>query len=316
VVHLPSLFGLRAFEAAVRLGSYSGAARELAVTQGAVSQQIRRLELRLGTRLFVRRGNWMAPTAAAVRLAEGVRDATHRLQAAVDECAAGALADALVLSVENRFGSRWLGPKLPRLLADPAGARLEIRVEERVSDFANDGVDVAVRLGRGDWPGLDSRRLTIERLCVVCSPEFVARFPICCARDLLNVPLIHSPEKLWSLLFDRYGLAAPRPAGLVSNDSLVVLEAVGRGLGAALVRRSLVEEDIADGRLLSPIPDSVALPLNFIRPGKLVRSIRPDEPTPPELGYFLAWPADTRKRARIEALRDWLVAAAGTFQQA
>jgi LysR family glycine cleavage system transcriptional activator len=316
MVHLPSLFGLRALEAAVRRSSYSAAARELAVTQGAVSQQIRRLELRLGARLFFRSGNRMVPTAAAVRLAERVRDATHRLQAAVDECAAGALADALVLSVENRFGSRWLGPKLPRLLADPAGVRLEIRVEESVSDFANDGVDVAVRLGRGDWPELDSRRLTIERLCVVCSPDFAARFPISGARDLLHVPLIHSPEELWSLLFDRYGLAAPPAAGLVSNDSLVVLEAVGRGLGAALVRRSLVEEDIAGGRLLRPIPDCVALPLNFIRPGKLVRYVRPDEPVPPELGYFLVWPSGTRKRARIEALRDWLVAAAAACQAA
>src|SRR5580765_4969807 len=120
MVHLPSLFGLRAVEAAVRQGGYSAAARELAVTQGAISQQIRRVEVQLGVRLFFRRGNRMVPTTAAIRLADAVRETTMRLQAAVDECAAGATGDAIVLSVENRFGSRWLGPKLPRLLADPA----------------------------------------------------------------------------------------------------------------------------------------------------------------------------------------------------
>jgi LysR family glycine cleavage system transcriptional activator len=99
VVHLPSLFGLRALEAAVRQGGYSAAARALAVTQGAVSQQIRRLEAQLGAPLFFRRGNRMVPTAAAIRLADAVREATQRLQAAVDECAAGVPGDALVLSV-------------------------------------------------------------------------------------------------------------------------------------------------------------------------------------------------------------------------
>jgi LysR family glycine cleavage system transcriptional activator len=310
MVHLPSLFGLRAVEAAVRQGGYSAAARELAVTQGAISQQVRRVEVQLGVRLFFRRGNRMVPTTAAIRLADAVRESTMRLQAAVDECAAGATGDAIVLSVENRFGSRWLGPKLPRLLADPAGANLRIRVEERVADFAADGVDAAVRLGRGDWPGLDSQRLTTERFCVVCSPEFAVRFPILSVRDLLGVPLIHSSEAIWPLLFDRHGLPAPPPTGLISDDSLVVLDAVGRGVGAALVRRSLVEDDIASGRLLRPIPDSVPLPVNFIRAGKLVRFIGADEPTPPEIGYFLVWPTDSRKRARLEALRDWFAEAA------
>ena len=284
MTHIPSLFALRALEAAARQGSYSAAARELAVTQGAISQQIRRLESHLGARLFYRRGNQMIATAAAARLAEEVREASARLQAAVNDCAAGALADALVLSVDNRFGSRWLGPKLPRLLADAAGANLNIRVEERVADFVTDGIDAAVRLGRGDWPALASQRLTTERLWVVCNPQFAAKFKVSTVRDLLDVPLIHSSEDLWPLLFDRHGLATPAPAGLITNDTLVTLDAVARGLGAALARSSMVEEDVASGRLMRPIDDSIPLPLNFIRAGKVVRFFHAHEPTPAEFG--------------------------------
>jgi LysR family glycine cleavage system transcriptional activator len=310
MAHLPSLFAMRALEAAARRGSYSAAARDLTVTQGAISQQIRRLEAQFGTRLFHRRGNDMVPTAAALRLAGEVRSAMARLQAAVDVFAAAAGEEPLVLSVDGRFGSRWLGPKLPRLLAHPAGANLDIRVEERVSNFTTDGVDVGIRCGRGDWPNLQAERLTTETFWVVCSPDFAARYPIAEPRDLLAVPLIHSSDGLWPALFERHGLPSPPPAGLVANDSLLVLEAVGQGLGAALVRNSMVEEDLRAGRLVRPFRDSVPVPRNFIRPGQLVRFIRDGEPTPPEIGYFLVWPADSRKAERIIALRDWLAAEA------
>jgi LysR family glycine cleavage system transcriptional activator len=310
MAHLPSLFALRALEAAARHGSYSAAARELGVTQGAVSQQIRSLETRIGTRLFTRRGNRMVPTPVAARFAEEVREALKRLGTALDIVERGASQQSLVLSIENRFGSRWLGPKLPRLLAHEAGLSLEIRVEERVANFVTDGVDAAVRFGRGDWPGLESQRLTADRLWVVCSPEFAVDHPIEHPRDLLYVPLIHNSENLWPLLFDQHALPNPPAQGLIANDTLVTLDAVGRGVGAALVRSSMVEEDLRLGKLVRPIADSIPMPLNFIRAGELVRFVRAEEPAPPELGYFLVWPLESRKRNRIELLRDWLADAA------
>jgi LysR family glycine cleavage system transcriptional activator len=310
VAHLPSLFALRALEAAARHGSYSAAARELGVTQGAVSQQIRGLETRFGTRVFSRRGNRMVPTPVAARLAEEVRETLNRLTVALDVVERGASQQSLVLSIENRFGSRWLGPKLPRLLAHEAGFNLEIHVEERVANFLTDGVDAAVRFGRGDWPGLESQRLTTDRLWVVCSPEFAAANPIDHPRDLLDLPLIHNSENLWPLFFDRYALPTPPAQGLIANDTLVTLDAVARGVGVALTRSSMVEEDLRAGKLLRPIADSIPMPLNFIRAGELVRFVRAEEPAPPELGYFLAWPLESRKRTRIEKLRDWLIEAA------
>jgi len=310
MARLPSLFALRALEAAARHGSYSAAARELGVTQGAVSQQIRSLETRFGTRVFTRRGNRMVPTPVAARLAEEVREALNRLSVAFDMVERGANQQSLVLSIENRFGSRWLGPKLPRLLAHEAGFNLEIRVEERVANFVTDGVDAAVRFGRGDWPGLQSQRLTTDRLWVVCSPEFAANHPVGHPRDLLDLPLIHNSENLWPLLFDRHALPSPPPRGLIANDTLVTLDAVARGVGVALTRSSMVEEDLRLGKLVRPVPDSIPMPLNFIRAGELVRFVRSEEPVPPELGYFLVWPLESRKRARIERLRDWLLESA------
>lgn len=316
MAHLPSLFALRALEAAARHGSYSAAARELGVTQGAVSQQIRSLETRFGTRAFTRRGNRMVPTPVAARFAEEVREALNRLSLALEVVERGVSHQSLVLSIENRFGSRWLGPKLPRLLAHQAGFNLEIHVEERVANFVTDGVDAAVRFGRGDWAGLETQRLTTDRLWAVCTPEFASRHAIARAIDLLKAPLIHNSENLWPLLFDRHALPSPPPQGLIANDTLVTLDAVARGVGAALVRSSMVEEDLRLGKLVRPIPDSIPLPLNFIRAGELVRFVRAEEPTPPELGYFLVWPLESRKRKRIEELRDWLVEAAAESRPA
>jgi LysR family glycine cleavage system transcriptional activator len=314
VKRLPSLFALRALEAAVRHRGYSAAARELAVTQGAISQQIRRLEAEFGARLFDRVGNEMVPTADAERLAAEVAGAVTRLGAAVSEFTAVADRDPLVFSVASPFGSLWLGPKLPRLLEHPAGANLDIRVEDRVANFTSDGTDVGVRAGRGDWSGLQAQRLTVERLCVVCSPEFAARHPIAEPRDLLDVPLIHSNERLWALLFEPLGLPTPPATGLMANGATLVRDAACRGMGAALARYSMVAEDLKAGRLVRPIRDSVALPVNFIRPGRLVRPVRDGDPPPADIGYFVVWRADNRKQRRIHALIDWLMAEARAME--
>src|SRR5436190_13173304 len=162
MVRLPPFFALRALEAAARHESYSRAARELAVTHSAVSQQIRRLEAELGARLFERRGNRMVATPAAERLARHVGRGLDVLQNAVTEFADAAERDPLVVSLDTQFASRWLPPKLPNLLAHPAGANLEIRVEERRADFLTDGVDVGVRYGAGRWEGVEAHPLFAE----------------------------------------------------------------------------------------------------------------------------------------------------------
>ena len=285
---LPPFFALRALEAAARHRSYSRAAQELAVTHGAVSQQIRRLEAELGARLFERRGNAMVPTPAAERLAGGVGRGLDVLQNAVAEFAQAAERDPLVISLDPQFANRWLPSRLGRLLADPAGANLEIRVEERRADFVTDGVDLGVRYGGGLWEGVEAHRLFRETLFPVCSPMFARTHPVSRPEDLLTAPLIHHGHRPWRLWFEAFGLPTPPQQGLLFDDSVMLLDAASQGLGFALARSGLMEPYFETGRLVRPLEDGIAS----------------------DLGFFIVWRADSRKLARIAALRDWFVAEA------
>lgn len=288
LTRLPPFFGLRALEAAARHQSYSRAADELAVTHGAVSQQIRKLEEELGARLFERRGNAMIPTPEAARLAGEVAKAVGVLQNAVAEFAKAAERDPLVISLDPQLASRWFPARLPRLLADAAGKNLEIRVEERLADFVTDGVDVGVRYGAGRWEGVEAAPLFAETLAPVCSPALAATLGPMHPADLLKAPLLHHKHRPWALWFEPFQLQAPPPSGLVFEDSVLLIEAAAQGLGVALARSTLIQGDLKSGRL--------------------VRAVQ--EEAPSELGYFLVWRPDNRKMPRIHALRDWLIAEA------
>lgn len=277
---------MRALEAAARHRSYSRAARELAVTHGAVSQQIRRLEAELGARLFERRGNAMIPTPAAERLASGIGRGLGVLQNAVAEFEAAAERDPLVVSLDPQFANRWLPSRLARLIGDPAGRNLEIRLEERRADFTTDGVDIGVRYGGGAWEGVEAERLFAETLFPVCSPQVAQAHPVRRSQDLLDAPLIHHDHRPWSLWFDAVGLQTPPQQGLLFDDSVMLLEAAAQGLGVALARSGLIGPYLESGRLVRLLDCGVAS----------------------DLGFFVVWRQDSRKLARIHALRDWLVA--------
>jgi LysR family transcriptional regulator, glycine cleavage system transcriptional activator len=285
---LPPFFALRALEAAARRRSYSRAATELAVTDGAVSQQLRRLEAELGARLFERRGNEMIPTPEAERLASEVGRCVHALHEALAAFDAAADRDPLVASLGPQFAARWLPGRLPRLLAHPAGANLDLRVEERHADFLTDGVDLAVRYGEGSWEGVEAQRLFEETLFPVCAPEVAAQHAIRSPNDLLAAPLLHCATRPWNHWFDAFGLSAPQQSGLLFDDSMMLLEAAAQGVGVALASQGMVEADLAAARLIRPLS------------GYVVSG----------LGFFVVWRANNRKLARIHALRDWLVAEA------
>jgi len=289
MVRLPPFFALRALEAAARHRSYSGAAKELSVTHGAVSQQIRRLEAELGARLFERRGNAMIPTPEAARLAGEVARGLGVLRNAVAEFAAVAECDPLVVSLDPQFANRWLPSRLPRMLADPAGANLELKVEERLADFTTDGADMGVRYGGGRWNGVQAVHLLADTLIPVCSPALLARHPIREPADLLTAPLIHHGHRPWSLWFPEFGLEPPPQQGMLFDDSVMLLEAAAQGIGVALARSGLIETDLATGRLVRPLAGGIAS----------------------ELAYWIVWREDSRKLRRIAALRDWLLSEAG-----
>lgn len=286
MARLPPFFALRALEAAARRRSYSRAAEELGVTHGAVSQQIRKLEAELGARLFTRQGNTMNPTPAAAALAGEVERALKILREAVDDFSAAAERTPLVVSLDPQFSSRWLPSRLPRLLADPAGANLDLIVEARTADFVTDGVDMGVRYGRGVYQGVEKELLFRESLFPVCSPAFAAEHRIGRPEDLLTAPLLRHRWRPWRIWFAAFGLPDPEPRGHEFEDSLMLLEAAAQGMGVALARSGLIEQDLASGRLVQLLPGAVD----------------------PEFAFYLAWRADSPKIRRIHALRGWLLA--------
>jgi LysR family glycine cleavage system transcriptional activator len=285
---LPPFIALRALESAARHQSYSRAADELAVTHGAVSQQIRRLEEELGVTLFVRQGNLMAPTPPALALAGEVTQALATLRRGVEAVRVQA-GGPLVLSTVPAFATRWLAPRLGRMTAEVDEAELLLRVESRMADFVADGVDAGLRHGEGNWPGLEVAPLFMDRLFAVASPDFRDRHAIASLADMIGKPLLHHTVWPWRKWFERMSLGEAPPArGLVFEDSAMLLDAAVQGMGVALARSGLVGEDLRSGRLVRLFADELCA----------------------DMGYFLVWRADSPKLARIHRLRDWLVAEA------
>lgn len=285
MARLPPFSSLRALEAAARHESYSRAADELFVTHGAVSQQIRKLEAELGLCLFIRRGNAMEPTPAAKRLAARVRRALTTLNDGVEEALAEARSAPLVLSTVHAVAGRWLAPRLGRLPEAVGG--VEIQITERLADFVSDGVDAAVRHGSGAWPGLESILLTTEAWFPVCSPEFQRRHGLERLEDLARVPVITHTEYPWHLWFTGLGREAPPLRSAVAvDDSSVLIDGAISGLGVALARGWIADQALQEGRLVRPFSEQavVGAPYHFV------------------------WRADSPKIARVEALRDWLMA--------
>lgn len=284
---LPPFAALRALEAAARLRSYSRAADELFVTHGAVSHQIRALEAQFGVKLFRREGNEMAPLPPAVKLAERVAEAARLLEDGVARLRAEGSAGVLVISTLTGFARRMLTHRLHRFAAAEPDLEIEVRTEERLADFVTDGVDVALRYGPGGWPDVEAAPLFMETLFPVCSPCFLRKHQLSRHEDLLRLPLLRQRHRPWRLWFDHVGLEVEEPrGGLVFDDSSVLLDAAVDGLGVALARSGLAEQDLRDGRLVRPFPDAVSA----------------------AWGYFVVWRCDSPKRAVIERFRDWMQA--------
>jgi LysR family glycine cleavage system transcriptional activator len=296
MARLPPFMALRALEAAARHRSYSRAAEELHVTHGAVSHQIRRLEEELGTALFQRRGNAMEPSPAAAKLAVGIAEALQMLHRAVDEAAGENDGEPLVISTLSSFAGRWLTPRLRRLADDTGETNLELRVADGLANLVSDGVDAAVRYGSGTWSGASAVPLFTETLFPVCTREFLQVHAISTPQDLLAQPrlLLRQTHRPWRVWFAGMGIdVPPNLGGMIFDDSDLLLQAAARGLGVALARSSLVEIDLAEGRLVRPLEGEA----------------------PAEAGFHFVWREDSRKLRRILRLRDWLLAEASREQE-
>jgi LysR family glycine cleavage system transcriptional activator len=288
---LPPLNALRAFEAAARHLSFTRAADELHVTQTAISHQIKALEERLGVRLFRRLPRGLLLTEEAQRYLPPVRDAFDRIAAATEQLAAGGAGGRLTVSVLPSFAAKWLVPRLGRFRATQPDLDLRISASSQLVDFARDDVDVAIRMGRGHYPGLRVDRLFGESMVPVCAPELLTgAHPLRRPEDLRHHVLLHDDDHTgWQLWLELAGVAGVDPRrGPIFTDSAMVVQAAAEGQGVALARRVLAAGDLAAGRLVQPFEVSL----------------------PHDLAYYLVSPEATAEQPRIRAFRAWLLAEA------
>lgn len=283
-VRLPPLASLQAFEAAVRHQSYTRAAEELNLTHGAISHHITALEARLGVKLFTRERNRMLPTEHGRLLVAQVRQALGLLERSF----AGprvARAAPLKLSVLPSFANRWFVPRLADFQARLPDIDLTLDVRQDVADLAAGEADCAIRFGAGSWAGLQQEWLFDDEQFPVCAPAFrggnLPRTP----EELEDCALLRNPWLPWEPWLHAAGVAFREPArGIVITDSAVLLDAAAAGLGVALARRVLVEQDLRSGRLVRLFELTVTDPYR----------------------YYLVWRVEHPRVDAILRVRDWL----------
>ncbi|ANH02582.1 MULTISPECIES: transcriptional regulator GcvA [Shinella] len=284
---LPSLSGLRAFEAAARHLSVTLAAGELNVTPGAVSLQIRELEQSLGVQLFERRPRQIRLTENGEGYFKAMRSAFRMMREATDELLARAKSPTtLAISCTPTFAAQWLVPRLPKFEERLPGADIRISASNRLVDFARDGVDIAIRHGFGRYEGLVSERLLDDDLMPVIAPALKEKIPLDAPADLAGHVLIHDVHRQdWRLWLEAMGVAGiDVQRGPVFTDSNGAIEAAKAGDGVALARLSLVAREVQERRLIAPFPRGVAT----------------------GLAYYIVYPPGALDRPAVAALRQWL----------
>src|SRR5829696_2709192 len=193
---LPPLNALKAFETAARHESFTRAAEELCVTQGAVSHQVKALEAALGLKLFIRERQRLVITEAGREYLTVVRDAFDRIALGTERLTQRQKSGVLTISTSPDFAAKWLVHRLGRFVETHPEIDLRISATLHHVDFAREDVDMAVRHGEGNWPGLDVVRLCSEELFAVCSPDLVSgwnRNPE--PADVLKFPLLHLDDR-------------------------------------------------------------------------------------------------------------------------
>ena len=288
--HLPPLPGLLALEAVDRLGTATAAARELSLTQGAVSRQIKALEDQLGVELFRRERQTIRLTPGGQSYAREIREALQKISNASLNLRANPGGGTLTIAILPTFGTRWLAPRLPDFLARHTGVTLNLMTRLTQFDFAKEAIDAAIHFGQPDWPGAEMVRLRGEEVVPACSPALRARLGFARAKDVREAPLLHltSRPDAWERWFQAQEVDASNVQGMLFDQFATVAQAAVAGLGVALLPRFLIEEELASGKL--------ALAL--------------DLPLQSDAAYWLVWPADRGDYAPLIAFRDWLVAAA------
>jgi len=286
---LPPLNAVRAFEAVGRRGSVTLAADELSVTPGAVSRQLALLEEFLGVPLFTRHHRRLALTDSGKAYLERVSEGLLHLREATEDLKSTKGRDRLQIWCPMTFGLRWLVPRLPEFHAAHPERDVEFITSLGPIEFNTRATDVAIRIGRGDWPGCVAHRLVNIHLTPVCSPKLLQhKGPLERPADLQHFSLLQSAPRpnYWRMWLAAAGAPEVNPDRGVTFESVsLAYQMALEGAGVAMGQIALIEDDIAAGRLITPF------------------SLRIDSGD----AFYLIYPHRLANDAFVANFRDWLL---------
>ncbi|MEO0823944.1 MAG: LysR substrate-binding domain-containing protein [Pseudomonadota bacterium] len=288
---LPSITAIRVFEAAARHGNFTRAAAELGMSQASVSYQIKVLEERVGTPLFLRRPRHLSLTRAGERLAGPTIDAFERLRAAY---ATADLAEGrtLTISTTPTFATNWLAARLGRFQMENPDLAVRVRAEGANVDFGREEVDVAIRYGRGAWEGLAAHELMRSAFTPMLSPGLLKRLGAGAEpADLLGLRIIVPADPYWAIWLAQAGVEPGNLGARIGSDlesQMSEAQAAIAGLGVAMLTPRFFRYELETGRLVQPF-------------GLIGTDGR---------GYWLVYPEARRTVTKIARFRAWLQAEA------
>lgn len=287
---VPSLNALWTFDTVTRHGNMTRAAAELNVTQTAVSHQIRRLEEELGYPLFRRVGNRTEVTERGAAWAEQLAPLFARLRAVNQQLRnrTPAARQTLSVSIIPSFATRFLVPRLGAFLERYPEVQLRVAATERVVDLELEKIDVAIRYGKGKYPGFHVTRLTADAFLPVCTPAYQKQHRVNKLPALAKVDLLHDDyPDVWARWLDHAGAGGLTTKRSVEyTESSMLVEATLLGQGVALCRQSLVSDELRDGRL--------------------VRLFKGTPPLSCELAYYVLISEFAQRRSLVGVFVRWL----------
>lgn len=290
---LPPLDYLLAFEAAAQCASFAGAAREMNISESAISRKTRLLEEHLGLALFARGHRSIELTAAGHRFLAQIAPALELLRNASEDAQQSSQHRPVVLAATHSVASLWLTPRLPAFRQSRSDINITLLASDHDAECLGDTVDLAILRGDGNWKGFDAQLLFGEVIFPVCAPQFLAQNPqIANMAALADAPLVevssNHPEWMnWRVWLQTMGQAAPRlDRATVFNSYPLSILAAADGVGVALGWGHLVDPLLASGRLVRPLSNT---------------EIRTD------FGYYLLTPQHHPAFDNRKAVAEWLV---------
>lgn len=264
------------------------AARELSLTQSAVSRQIKLLEEQLEVELFARERQSIRLTPAGAAYAREIREALRKISTASFNLHANPRGGTLNLAILPTFGTRWLAPRLPKFLVQNPGITINLATRLTYFDFRTEALDAAIHFGPRDWPGVEMVLLRSEEVVPACSPELKKQYDFRSASDLKKACLlsISTRPNAWDQWFSIQRVDGGSGQTMYFDQFATVAQAAMVGVGVALLPIFLIQDELASGKLILAL----------------------DLPMESAERYYLVWPPERSTHPPLVAFRDWLLA--------